>query len=833
MNDAKGKITCIFVCMLMIGTVPMIGMSEDKELKEEMIFNDYSVVVYQTDVSGVDFGLSVNDFNTEFINVDGRPFERLHLFSNGHTAEYGKAELPVVSFYIAVPQGAELNINYDASSYALLQDYNVYPSQPLKTDGVEYTDPPFTLNETFYALDEYYPSSIVDVNPIIVMRGCRIAMVSVFPFAYNPATKELRVYNNIDISIDFIGGTGEFIPERYRSIYFQPIFDAFLLNVESVERAIVNNPQPRVLNSDERADLLIVVYDEFYDEILPLAEWRHTIGIETKIVNWSEIGTTAEDLCNYVNNSYYNWELPPSFLLIVGDADQIPVNYIYDHPYDGEKTGTDHWYVSFEGNDYLPEIHEGRISVNDEYELTTVVNKILNYSISPYMDENWFDDILLAAYEQSGRYFIWGCETIYNYLNPLGYNINRQYAGGEPSGSTQGVIDAINSGVVIANHRDHGWERGWSHPEFSTINVMNDLDNGAKYPVMFSINCMSGWFDAETSGGGTECLAEIALTVDNGFVAVLAHTRISWSGLNDELNRGFYDGMFSDFDPDYPNVGSANPYTTEVFKISQIMNYGKFWMYDKYVVPGGCDPYPWTPSYESSRTSFEMLHDHGDPTMEIWTSFPQNLTVDHPERSPRMPSVLQVVVSSNNTPVEGALVCVTQTNNFYAKNLTDACGNTYLQIDPSTDENLTIIVTSHNHLHYSGSITLNEPPEMPCTPSGETDGKPGRKYLYTTNTTDFDGDQIFYNFSWGDGTYSEWIGPFASGKPVIAPHIWTENGTYEVKVKSMDTYREESNWSDPLEVSMPKNQGLFISFFEIIERYFPRLFMILDSIINR
>ena len=299
MNNIEKKILGISICMMLMVVIP-VGITVDMEQEKETIVNDYSVSVYRTESSGIDFGLYVNGFSTESIDVDGRSFERLSLASNGHTAEYGKAELPVVSFYVAVPQGADVDLSYVTSEYTVLKDYDIYPSQPPKPDGDGYIDPPFTINETFYSLDEYYPVSVVDVSPVMVMRGCRIAMVSVFPFAYNPVAKELKVYNDIEISIDFIGGTEEFIPERYRSIYFQPLFDAFLLNVESVERAIANNLQSGVLNGDDGADLLIVVYDEFYEEILPLAEWRHSIGIETKVVKWSEIGTTAEqpnDVC--------------------------------------------------------------------------------------------------------------------------------------------------------------------------------------------------------------------------------------------------------------------------------------------------------------------------------------------------------------------------------------------------------------------------------------------------------------------------------------------------------------------------------------------------------
>ncbi|GAI01053.1 unnamed protein product [marine sediment metagenome] len=43
MDDIKRKILGIFVCMLLISTIPVIGITVDEELKEEMIVNDYSV----------------------------------------------------------------------------------------------------------------------------------------------------------------------------------------------------------------------------------------------------------------------------------------------------------------------------------------------------------------------------------------------------------------------------------------------------------------------------------------------------------------------------------------------------------------------------------------------------------------------------------------------------------------------------------------------------------------------------------------------------------------------------------------------------------------------
>ena len=583
-----------------------------------------------------------------------------------------------------------------------------------------------------------------------------------------------------------------------------------MINSNNIERAAANNPSQQTKNPD-RADLLIVVHDPFYEEILPLAEWRHQTGVETKVVKWSEIGTTASDLRDYMTNAYTSWELPPSFLLIVGDADHIPVNYLYTHPYHGTPTGTDHWYIAVDGTDYLPDIHEGRISVDNEYELTIVVNKILDYSKAPYMDVNWFDDILLAAYNEGGRYFIYTSDRIYDFLTPLGYNCIRQYQGGTPPGSTSGVISAINDGVAIANHRDHGATQndgssytGWCYPQFDTTHIQS-LTNGRMYAVMFALHCDSGWFDGETDtgGGNYESIGEVGLRVENkGFSAVICSSRVSYSGYNDEFCVGMYDAMWSDFDPNYPNGNSANPFTNEVYRIAQVMNYGKFWMYDKYIVPGGCSPYPWTPSETNSRTTFEMFHVHGDPTMEIWTSFPEDLEVTYEVIS----NAVEVIVEDNNGSVENALVCLYQPNGIYIKGLTDELGEIILDVNNPSDEEVTLTVTSHNHLPDQQQFYLNRPPLQPSKPVGEIDPNLNTTYDYETNTTDVEGEEISYKFNWGDGTETDWLGPYTSGQTVTSSHSWEERGPNTITVKAKDTNGGESVWSEGLDI-MVENQA--------------------------
>ncbi|MFE3845822.1 PKD domain-containing protein [Thermoplasmatota archaeon] len=98
----------------------------------------------------------------------------------------------------------------------------------------------------------------------------------------------------------------------------------------------------------------------------------------------------------------------------------------------------------------------------------------------------------------------------------------------------------------------------------------------------------------------------------------------------------------------------------------------------------------------------------------------------------------------------------------------------------------------------------NLPPLKPAKPTGTTSGKPDETYTYSSMTNDPDGDQIWFNWDFGDDGSSGWVGPYDSGEACEVEYSWDEEGDYSIKVKAKDVYGEESPWSDPLTVSMPR-----------------------------
>lgn len=101
---------------------------------------------------------------------------------------------------------------------------------------------------------------------------------------------------------------------------------------------------------------------------------------------------------------------------------------------------------------------------------------------------------------------------------------------------------------------------------------------------------------------------------------------------------------------------------------------------------------------------------------------------------------------------------------------------------------------------------ISKPPENPDKPSGSTSGKTGEQYTYSAVTSDSEGDNLSYLFDWGDNTNSQWTDFVPPGKKITVKHSWKTQGTYQIRVKAKDIHGAESDWSDPLVVSMPKNK---------------------------
>jgi hypothetical protein len=337
------------------------------------------------------------------------------------------------------------------------------------------------------------------------------------------------------------------------------------------------------------------------------------------------------------------------------------------------------------------------------------------------------------------------------------------------------VATAVNEGRSIINYCGHGWPQGWGSSGFSNTDV-DSLTNDNMLPFITSVACNNGEFNDYT------CFAEAWLRATNNgepagaIGAFMSTISQSWDPpmeAQDEFNNLLV-GIYPD--------NKKTTYGALCFSGCMAMN-------DKY----GSDGYSETDAW----TVF------GDPSLQVRTDTPAAMTVSHASEIEQGATTFEVTV----TDVEGALCAISHNYELLGYAYTDATGQAIIEFNQPVPggEPVDLVVTAFNKISYATQITTitNNPPEKPATPTGPASGKPGTPYLYSTTTTDPDGDLVSYMWDWGDGTMSSWLGPFASGATATATHSWTEQGSYQIKVKAKDTFGAESDWSDTLPITMP------------------------------
>ena len=133
----------------------------------------------------------------------------------------------------------------------------------------------------------------------------------------------------------------------------------------------------------------------------------------------------------------------------------------------------------------------------------------------------------------------------------------------------------------------------------------------------------------------------------------------------------------------------------------QVLNYGKTYMSNT-----------WGSGSTYERITFEMFHYFGDPTMELWTSQPQNLLVTHPQSINSTEEITVTVTDTSTNPIQDALVCVSN-ERLYGRGFTDSNGIARFEtmeiaaVSPQSCTNqleTSLVVTKHDYIPYIAEI---------------------------------------------------------------------------------------------------------------------------------
>ncbi len=595
---------------------------------------------------GVEINYEMHAFGMEAVQLGGRDYQHISLPGVLLPNDAGAPDLPGLSRMVAIPQGAEVTFEIVSASTRTYENVSVSPAPVIPRED---DDSPLVYEEdpAIYQRNAAYPAGPVTISAPTQVRGVDAVMVGVTPFQYNPVTRELVVYTELDVRIDFVGGNGRFGEKRLRSRYWEPILRDHLLNYETLP-AVDFNTVPD--GNREGYEYIIITPTDpgFVQWAETLKEWRQLQGISTEVFTTNETGTTWTAIEAFLNNAYNTWDPAPAAFMILGDypssGDGGRDIAITSPVWDGYCV-SDNIYADVNGDD-LPDMAHGRICARDAAELGHMITKMLDYEQNPYTDEGFYDHPVIAGGWQTERWFILCTETIWGHQNVvLGKNPVREYAiySGYPGSqwsSNQntpivveyfgpnglGYIPAtpqhltdwganatrvnndLNAGAYMLLHRDHGSVTGWGEPDYD-INDLNGLTN-EMYPFVFTINCLTGKYNHYG-----ECFTERFHRMNYGALGLVAASETSYSFVNDTFIWGMFDGLWHGFMPDYGPYPVDDEFRYPAFGMAS----GKHFLYSS--------SWPYNP--QSKDVTYHLFHHHGDAFLTMYTEVPQTLSVIH------------------------------------------------------------------------------------------------------------------------------------------------------------------------------------------------------------
>lgn len=512
-------------------------------------------------------------------------------------------------------------------------------------------------------------SSIARIGEIGQMRDLLVAPLIIKPVRYDKMAKSLIFYRKLEFVID---GLTMQRPKRV-----SPAFDHIYRNT------VLNYQSPGLITPQ---GYLIIVPDEFYNNILPFARWKEEKGWYVAVKRLSEVGgNNPNAIRDYIANAYASWQIPPEYVLLVGS-----INKIEAFPSSGTPTKTDYPYACVAGSDNLADLMVGRFPASNTSELDVMVAKTIGYEKTPYLaDTLWYRKALLVAttYQEGGGRVVtalatkrWVREKLLNngflaadtvFYDPPGQNPN----------APETIRVLVNAGVSFINGRGWGNPEGWHSPQFYRVDV-SGLENGWKLPVVTSIYCGTGNIIANP------CFGEVWLragtpTNPRGGVAFFG---AAWSATSTRFNNcidyGIYTGIFSE------GITLCGP----------AMYRGKLELMKNF-------PHP-TDSI-SLRCHIETYNLLGDPSLAMWTGVPKPISVEHPTFIPIGGNYFTVRVTDyNGEPLSNALVSLFKTDEVKNTGYTDLRGQITLPIRPTTADTMIVTVTKHNRIPYSGRVLV-------------------------------------------------------------------------------------------------------------------------------
>ncbi len=721
MFTLKNSISKALLMSLAIFAFVVFSNANAQEFKYNDSWGPDGMSVKAKSPSGVTVNFSTSSVILNDVMVNGMTMKSVNIPSVFLPNNEGYPDLAGTGRFIAIPQGSKATYRIISSRIERYSNVEVAPAPriPLETESGPLQ---YTKNNSVYSKNAYYPENIVMLSEASKIRGIDVVMLGITPFQYNPVTKELIVYRDLQVQVDFIGGNGKFGEDRLRSRWFDPILSDNILNSDMLPVIDYGKLPVNSVTPDYEYVIIRPNNPEFAAWADTIKNFRNKQGIRTGVYSIADIGgNTPTQIETWINNAYNTWTVPPVAILILGDYG-TDGNINVTSPIWNSYCVSDNIYGDVNGDD-MPEIIMARMTANNNAQLQVMVTKSLGYELNPPTSASFYNKPITALGWQTERWFqicsevmggffkkkfgmnptrinviysgtpgtVWSTatntSTVVNYFGTVGLGyipMTPDSLGNWNNGSAQMVVDALNAGAFMLQHRDHGAETGWGEPAFQSSHISQLTNTNLSY--IFSINCLTGKYNY-----GSECFAEkfhrYTYNGQNaGCVGILAASEVSYSFVNDTYAWGLYDNMWPSFMPAYGTTPSSRDVRPGFGNAA-----GKYFLQQS----------SWPYNTNNKQVTYHLFHHHGDAFLQMYYAVPTALTPTHASTITYGATTFNVTVDS------GAFICLSYNGNIVGRN-TSVGGTTVVNLTnvPTPGNQLDIVITKQNKYRYMQKVNV-------------------------------------------------------------------------------------------------------------------------------
>ncbi len=643
------------------GFVPLRTDVENDRPETEILYSGADRIEFEVRLPGIEMLEAT---------LEGRNWDRIEIPGGGFSDDLGSPEVPNYNRMIAIPATAGVRVEFVPIEVTTLEDVDLMPAQGDDPADLLENKQPSRMDDAAYEKDEFYPSVEASSSEPAIMRGVRLVSVRMNPVRYNPVSKELKIAHKFLVKVYFEGTDQRNQLERGArpmSRSWAKLMSASIMNFDQLDLEIV-----------PVGSYLIVCENDNYllNTLLPtFIEWKKRKGHAVFVETFSP-GASESTIKSIIQNFYNQSEIPPEFVLLVGDTDG---NYALQ----GWPVGwwpadeVDHPFSQLEGNDILADVAVGRFAAYDDYQYMTLQNKVILYEKMPLITEDeWYHQgCVIAGNSYSGistiqvgrwlktRMF----ENQFTRVDTFWY-----WMGGSVETTTD---NAFRDGISVYNYRGNYMMENFS------VNDVNYLENGRDMPFVITITCGTGGFAGSTSF--MEQFAEVGSpTSPKGAIAAVGtatletHTR-----QNNTIAYGTWGGIFEE---GLTQAGNA-------------LNRGKLELYNTFQAHNS--------STVSSFSKYAALA--GDPGVELFNAPIRYMSCTIPASMTFGENSLTLTVNETGIgPLEEATVCFYKENDLQEVGLTDAAGQVTLPMGVASQGNVKVTITRQNFYPIVDSLNV-------------------------------------------------------------------------------------------------------------------------------